>query len=373
MAVKKRKWTTSKGEVREKWVFDWWHNGTRHLKTFDRKKDADAFAAEVKMEKRAGVHVAPRKSPTVEEAGKLWIETAKANGLERGTVLQYEGHLKHILPEMGKTRLSELSPPVVRAFEDKLRKGGLSPAMTKKVLVSLGSILGEAHERGLVARNSVRDLRRKKRKASEKRQNGKLKVGVDIPSPGEITALIANAKPRWRRLLITAAFTGLQASELRGLRWSDVDLKKREIHVRQRADRFNEMGKPKSATSERTVPIGAVVANTLNEWKLQCPKGELDLVFPNMSGKVENLANITTRGLQPTGWKYGFHALRHFYASWCINSTKDGGLGLPPKVVQERLGHSTITLTMDRYGHLFPSGDDGKAQDAAELRLVPAS
>src|SRR5262245_50694298 len=55
----------------------------------------------------------------------------------------------------------------------------------------------------------------------------------------------------------------------------------------------------------------------------------------------------------------GLHALRHFYASWCINRRADGGLELPLKNVQERLGHSTITLTADRYGHLFPRGDDG--------------
>jgi integrase len=55
--------------------------------------------------------------------------------------------------------------------------------------------------------------------------------------------------------------------------------------------------------------------------------------------------------------------LRQFYASWCINRPADGGLGLPPKVVQERLGHSSITMTYDRYGHLFPRGDDAKELD----------
>jgi integrase len=55
----------------------------------------------------------------------------------------------------------------------------------------------------------------------------------------------------------------------------------------------------------------------------------------------------------------GMHALRHFYASWCINRREDGGLGLPLKVVQHRLGHPTIQMTADVYGHLFPSGDDG--------------
>ena len=64
------------------------------------------------------------------------------------------------------------------------------------------------------------------------------------------------------------------------------------------------------------------------------------------------------------------HGLRHFYASWLINRLEDGGQGLPPKVVQERLGHSSINITFDTYGHLFPRGDDGDQTDAAELRLL---
>ena len=208
----------------------------------------------------------------------------------------------------------------------------------------------------------------------EKRQKGKLKIGVDIPTPDEIKAIIANAKGRWRPLLIAAIFTGLRASELRGLRWRDVDFKANELHVRQRADRFNEIGKPKSAAGERSVPFGKFVANTLKERKLACPKSEGDLVFPNGVGKVESLANIINRGLIPaqaSKAKYtGLHALRHFYASWCINRPADGGLGLPTKVVQERLGHSSITMTYDRYGHLFPRGDDAKELDAAERALL---
>ena len=66
----------------------------------------------------------------------------------------------------------------------------------------------------------------------------------------------------------------------------------------------------------------------------------------------------------------GLHALRHFYASWCINREEDHGLNLPPIVVQRRLGHSNITLTYDRYGHLFPQGEDHAEQmEAAALRL----
>lgn len=66
----------------------------------------------------------------------------------------------------------------------------------------------------------------------------------------------------------------------------------------------------------------------------------------------------------------GLHALRHWYASWCINRKVEGGLELPPKVVQYRLGHASITLTLDVYGHLFPSEDDGAEMAAAEAFLM---
>src|SRR5262249_27535957 len=157
-------------------------------------------------------------------------------------------------------------------------------------------------------------------------------------------------------LLLSAVFTGLRASELRGLRWSDVDLKRGEIHVRQRADRYGTIGRPKSEAGERTVPLPPLVVNTLREWKLICPKSEHGLVFPTGTGGVENHSNIVQRGLAPAQVaagivtkggkaKYpGLHSLRHFYASWCINRKADGGLELPPKVVQERLGHASIIM-----------------------------
>jgi integrase len=70
------------------------------------------------------------------------------------------------------------------------------------------------------------------------------------------------------------------------------------------------------------------------------------------------------------GAKYALHAFRHFFASWCINPKERGGLELQPKVVQERLGHASILMTMDTYGHLFPRGDDTAELAAAEKALL---
>ena len=385
MSVRKRTWTTTKGEERAAWVVDYVdQDGDRHIMSFQKKKDADAYHAEVSVGVRSGTHIAPTKSVTVREAGDSWIG-ASAH-LERATVEDYQGHLdRHILPFIGTLKLSDVTPQVVRKLEDALRANGRSPVLIRKVLTSLGSLLADAQEQGLAARNAVRELRRNRRKGKERhpesRQKTKLRMGVDIPLPDEIRQIMAHARPRWRTLLIAAAFTGLRASELRGLRWEDMDFEKSELHVRQRADKFTQIGSPKSAAAHRLVPFGPMVANTLKEWKLSCPKGQLGLVFPNGKGKVEDLGNIDKRGFQPAQIaagitvkdkaKYtGLHCLRHFYASWCINPTDQGGLGLPPKVVQERLGHSSITMTYDRYGHLFPRGDDTGKLEAAEMALL---
>ncbi len=172
--------------------------------------------------------------------------------------------------------------------------------MVRKVLVSLGSILGHAQMRKQMGHNAVRDLRRQRGRSKTntvKREKMKLEIGKHIPSPTEVAAILAHAKGHWRPLLVTAAFTGLRASELRGLRWSDLDLKKHELHVRQRADRYNVIGLPKTEASKRVVPFGKVVANTLKEWKLKCPHGEL--VFPNGKGKVEYHTHVVNRGFIP--------------------------------------------------------------------------
>jgi integrase len=98
---------------------------------------------------------------------------------------------------------------------------------------------------------------------------------------------------------LTAIFTGLRASELRGLRWADVDLKKGQLHVRQRADRYNAIGAPKSESGERTVPLPPIVANSLRELKLTCQTAGGDIVFVSSRGHIRNHSNIVKYALIP--------------------------------------------------------------------------
>jgi integrase len=383
MSVRKRKWTNAKGVEQEAWIVDYVDTkGTRRLKTFSKKKEADAFAARASIEVKEGTHVADSASSTVRVAGEFWIASGEGANLERSTINQRRRHLKyHIGPFLGDTLLSKLTVPVVRAFEDQLREAGRSSAMIRKILGSLGSILTDAQERGLTTRNPVKDMRGTRRKGNqtEKRKKGKLTVGEQIPAPEEVRALLGVLEGHWRPFILTAVFTGMRSSELRGLRWQDVDFQARAIHVRQRADEFGEIGAPKSEAGTRTIPVPPIVINTLREWKVRTNH---DLVFANPDGAPRSHTNIINKGLVPAmrragvvtaggKAKYtGLHSLRHFYASWLINRKEDGGLGLPAKAVQERLGHGSIVMTMDTYGHLFPRGDDSKELEEAASALL---
>jgi integrase len=384
MAVRKRSWKTATGQSRESWVVDYVDaQGDRHIRTFERKKEADAYHAAVQVDVAKGVHTAPSQSITVEKAAEDWLAYVELEGREQSTLKQYREHVHlHIEPRFGSTKLAKLTTPLINQFRDDLLRD-LSRPLARKVLVSLKSILKDARRRGNIASNPAEGVS----VGIDKRGKRRLKVGVDIPTPAEIRRILDAAQPHWRAILVTAAFTGLRASELRGLPWANVDLTRHPvIHVRQRADAWRSIGRPKSAGSERNIPIGPFLVNVLKQWKLQV--GHQALAFPAADGGPETIARVvrsgfwgaqTAAGVTAIGSdgkvrpKYsGLHALRHFYASWCINRRRDGGLELPLKIVQERLGHASITLTADTYGHLFPAQDDNAELEVAEQALLSA-
>jgi integrase len=374
MSIRKRKWTTRLGEAKEAWVVDYAdQHGERHIKTFARKKEADDYRTTVKVDVKAGTHIAPSKSVTVAEAAGKWLARGEAEGLERTTLDGYREHVRlYILPQLGKAKLASLTLPKVEAFRDYLLTNTRSRARARHVWSSFKAVLRHAKCSHVTDGASI---------TIRKRENGVIKENKDYPTPGEIGRLIdAATTPRWRALLLTAALTGLRASELRGLCWADVKLDKGELDVCQRADRYGAIGAPKSAASTRTVPLAPEVLSALKVWKLACPKGDLGLVFPTRTGRPErhtNLlrsldrimlaAHVVDKDGKP---KYAMHAFRHFFASWCINRKADGGRELPARLVQALLGHSTVSMTLNVYGHLFPRGDDKAELAQASAALL---
>jgi integrase len=374
MSVRK-KIVVTKSEPVTWWLADYFDGtGARHQRRFATKKEAAAHHDQIKTAIRAGQHVALSADLTITGAADKWLKKVDADGRERATLKMYREHVvRHIAPRIGNLKLAKMSKGHVEAFRDGLLTGdkALSRTLAAAVLVSLKSILKNA---------GVGHLGDHVRVEISKRHQEKPEVGRDIPTLAEVARLIKAAKPgKMRTLIMTTASTGLRASELRGLRWCDVDLKTGELHVRQRADRFNIIGPPKTDGSRRSVPIGPEVVHALKEWRLACPKCELDLAFPTSAGTVENHSNLlrSFEAVQVAAGvvdkagkpKYGMHALRHFFASWCINRRTDGGRELPAKLVQTYLGHSSITMTLDVYGHLFPSNTDRAELAASEKAL----
>jgi integrase len=312
---------------------------------------------------------APDAKTTVEGAISLWVAHCIDEGLERSTTDQRQRHLRlHIAPFIGRMKLAELTTPRVNAFMDKLRDGGRSVAMRRKVLTSLSTALLFAKGRGLIAQNPAQGI--KVRSDERHKASGPLKAGRDFPTKAELKLLIDNALERWRPYIIVAVFTGMRASELRGLRWSDVDLENAKLHVSQRADQWGKIGSPKSVAGRRDIPLVPMVVNALRAQKLTSQNAN-DLVFTTRTGSIilhSNFhADVWRPLLRACGLDYEFHSLRHAAASLFIET-----LGWSPKRIQAVMGHSSITMTFDRYGHLFDSKDDEAAMKRLEAAVVAA-
>ena len=237
-SIRKRRW----GDGREAWVVDYKdQSGKRAIQTFATKKEAEAWKVQALHEVRHGTHTRTSASKTVAEAWEMWLEQCAADRLEFGTIRARKQHLRiHVEPVIGSARLSDLSTPLLYDFDAKLRDKGTSIAMRRKIMTNTKTMLNFAQGRGLVAQNVALAVRIKSDNRESSR--GPLRAGVDFPSMAELKSLIENSTPRRRPFIVTAIFTGMRLSELRGLRWSDVDLEAGMIHVRQRADAWGRYG-----------------------------------------------------------------------------------------------------------------------------------
>lgn len=377
--VKKRVWTNAKGERQEAWQLRYLdQHGKERAKQFARKGDASAYLTKVGWEVSQGTHTPDSTSVTVGKAADLWVATAKANARERSTIKQYEELAAlHIKPLLGERKLSQLSMPMVELFKDSLLETR-SRAMAAKALSALSSILTDAQRRGLVAQNVAKGVKVVRSKRDRKK--------VAIPTKEDLRAMLAVAAtmidiPALRPMIMTVALAGLRSSELRGLRKSDVDLKAGVIHIAQRADQWGVIGSPKSEAGSRSIPIPQPLVSELRKWMLRAPTGEFGLLFPNSEGGVRLHSNLLNReywpmqvraGLTRNSGKvdelgndvphalYDFHALRHYAASAWIKQRVD------LKRLTTWLGHSSVQITLDTYGHLIKD-DVGDAAIVAAM------
>lgn len=378
MAIRKRSWIAPTGEKKAAWLVDYRdQSGKRRAKQFARKKEAEEYATRAQNEVRQGTHTHDRDSITVSVAADLWIAAAEAERLERSTTKRYRELAElHIKPRFGELKLTSLTKPLVQDFRLELLQTK-SRAMAAKALRALSAILSNAMEIGAINQNVAATVKVGKLKREAEK--------IIVPERADLKAMIAAADDKSRPIILTAITTGLRSSELRGLRWQDIDLAAGTISVRQRADQWGQIGAPKSEAGRRTIPIPPELISELKAWKLRSPISKKDLAFPSSTGTPQRHNNMLRRMFFPlqvkaglgvpkldatgkpvldeegqavlTG-KYAFHSLRHAAASGWIESNID------LKRLQVWIGHENIRLTLDTYGHLLKD-----AEKDAELAM----
>ncbi|HEV2545923.1 MAG TPA: tyrosine-type recombinase/integrase [Stellaceae bacterium] len=401
--VRKRVWKTANDEVRTAWQVDYTDShGARQRKHFPNKKAADAFRIKVEGALSDGTYRPDADRVTVKEVAENFLEHCEGRmkrdeRMTRKMLTVYKGHVrKHMLHSdhgIGARKLSQLTARSVGEFRDRMRGAGVTVPTARKVLATLHSVLEYAISQDWVAINAAHGT-----KVIGPRSEGSKKI---VPPTKEDMrkildaaadedkrkALEAATKEDKRKtttaeeadlylVLFFAASTGVRAGEQWAVRWSDVDFGTAELRIARRVDVYGEEGSPKSAAGVRTVPLSAQLVGLLKAWKVRSRFSKFDdLIFPNSEGGHTSHDNLIKRRFLPLFdadpvnaptplVRFTWHGLRHFAVSCWIEA------GLAPKTVQTFAGHASLQITMDRYGHLFPSDDHRKAMDQIAKGLL---
>lgn len=364
-----RTWKNEDGAVREAWRVDYTgSDGKRRREQFKRKRDAEARLRELDRQLAAGTFRPDAKVTTVEAACDLYIahlEKRHARGEVTTTYLrtnqaqlfnyvaprdrgEHKGLAELFSGGIGNVKLAALTAKRVGDFRDGMRDAGVSVVTTRRVIGALSRVLSHAVAQDLVAVNAAKGTR-----VTGRRDEGGDKVVP--PSKNALAAVLAAANDDFRVKVRFAAVSGLRASELHALRWRNVDLDAGLVTVDSRVDAFGSIDTTKSDAGRRTVPIGAAMVAELKAWRERSKfNGADDFVFPNSEGGFVRHTNMTKRDWNPLLAKaevepFGWHGLRHFAVSKWIEA------GLQPKTIQTYAGHATYAITMNRYGHMFPT------------------
>jgi len=353
---------------RNRLVIDFYEqHGKRRWKTLKEgttKKQARRELREIeeKVEKRS--YIPPGKTPafsgTDEKLGiaEKWLKTKKPN-VRHSTYNQYVGHVEnHLKPYYGTIQITRINYDSVERFIQDCQDKRVSVPTLKKILITLGAIMTYACRKRYIDYNPVRDIEKPKGQSTHEEDGD-----INILTPQQIRALVdTTSNLKYKTLFMTAIMSGSREGELLGLKWDDIDWIAGQVHVKRTFNhgRFYE---PKTKTSKRKIDLAPQLISQLKEWHLACPPNELDLIFPNGEGKPMDANNLVKREFLPTLKKakipkIRFHDLRHTYASLLIDQ------GESPKYIQTQMGHSSIKVTYDIYGHLI---DDANPEAATRL------
>ncbi len=282
--------------------------------------------------------------------------------IRRHTYEQYRSVVnKHLVPEIGRMKLKQLSRPAIRKLYREKKQTGLSSRTVEYIHVTLHKALKDAAEDGLISTNPAQGLKLPQKDAKE----------TQALSPEQVRALLEAAREdRLEALYVVALHTGLRRGELLALRWNDVDFEKSTLRVDESLDQHGAFHAPKREESRRTVGLTPVALTALKahrsrqlEERLKVGERWEDngLVFPNTVGKPMNPSNLYRREFQPLLSKaslgdedFTFHSLRHTFATTLAER------GVHPATAQKLLGHKDIRMTLAIYTHAT-----GGMQDAA--------
>lgn len=361
--------------------------GRRHSVTAESKQEVRRKVRELLHNADKGI-LPPSEQITLGKYLERWLSDAVKHATRPRTFQSYsELAAWYIVPTLGRHKLTALQPSHVQnlyadLLEQGRRTGGgpLSTKTVRNVHGCLHSALEQAVKWGLVPRNvaGLVDPPRVRRKEIQALDNG------------QVRSLLAAADgTRWEALLTLAIATGMRQGELLGLKWSDVDLDTRALQVRRQLGRDGTFAEPKTSKARRKVELPSYAVAALREHRARQNELRLKwgvewdgqgLVFCTLAGYRGKKAEPDS-GTRPGGPLQArnvarefhklleraqlpampFHALRRTAATLLLQK------GVHPKIVQERLGHSNIAMTLDTYSHVMPSMDRGAADLLDEL------
>jgi integrase len=338
-----------------------WHSG------YLTKREAEEARIEILSRLQRGGYTEPSKATVAEFLTHQWLP-AKRPTLEATTFAAYRSDVEtKIIPAFGTRRLQQLTPAEINGFYADLAARGLAAKTIRNAHGVLHRALTDAARWGLTSRN-VADL------ADPPKA---VRPEIKTWTADEVrTFLAATSEDRLTAMWVVMAGTGMRRSEVLGLRWPSVDLEVRRLAVVDTVVSVDNratlrLQETKTTASRRTVALDAATTTLLRSHRTRQLEERLragtawrndhDLVFVREDGSLLPPDWVTRRfqrtavaqGLEPIGP----HGLRHTWATLALQA------GVPAKVVSERLGHSNVGMTLDRYSHVLPT----MQEDAAEV------
>ena len=324
-------------------------------RTFALKKDANRFVLE--QERRASLGALYQAPPeTFRQFLGGWLERY-ALRVRPSTLARVRDVLPH-LELFAAIALDEIRPAAVEDHVAAVARR--APRQAELALRVLKQVLSNAKERGHVVDEGVFRIKAPRRDQLEMRF---------LPWH-EVEDLASNTIAPYGNLVLLAALTGLRQGELFALRDRDLDLDALTVQIEHGAYQ-GELVPVKTRASRRRVDLSSTAARVLRRQLLARKPNDLGLVFPSPEGRILNDDNFRHRVFRPavrrtklTGLR--FHDLRHTYAALMVAA------GAHPKYLQAQMGHSSIRVTLDLYGHLFPDANRG-VLDALDALTTPST